>query len=399
MNRKTIFKAAVVASCSIAALSLFQCSQAPSVIAPPGGGGISGAAGTLRKDAAVAGSVGTDAPPVNVNLDLRPLWWGESDAQEPDLPPPPSVDSNCGIISSNTVRKPADILLVLDRSASMDWSITEDCYCSAGAGNVGMVCEDTTDCKTRWEAMEPAVNTTLANSKNVNWGLKFFPTGSSGNCNVSSSVEVQVGPDTAADVQQQIDTTDLALSTPTAAAITVATDYLKSLPETNDKFILVATDGEPNCGGSPPSIRTDDVDGAAAAAAAAKDAGFPVYVVGIGPNLGNLTNLAEAGGTTDYYQVNSPEDLVEALSAISKIVGSCTFTASEEPPDPENVAVYVNKQKVEQSDTDGWKYGASTMEIELTGSYCEGITSGEVDTSVQILFGCPGSPPFPPFVP
>jgi hypothetical protein len=285
----------------------------------------------------------------------------------------------------------------------MDYSIGSDCYCTQNPTYGGNLCSDTANCTTRWNAIKPAVQTTLSDSKYVNWGLKFFSTANTANCTVSKTMEVPVGADTAGDINTQIDKATLSLSTPTAAAINAATDYLKTVTDTNKKFILLATDGEPNCGsssvdGGAYGWAGSDVTGASSAAAAAKAAGFPVYVVGIGPNLANLTALAQSGGTTDYYPVASPDQLAQALSSIGKAVGSCSFQSKEAPPDPENVAVYVNKQLVEKGASDGWKYGGSAQEIMLTGSYCDRITAGE-DTTVQILFGCPGAPPFPPFVP
>ena len=109
-------------------------------------------------------------------------------------------------------------------------------------------------------------------------------------------------------------------------------------------------------------------------------------------------DLRRAGGTDDYYPANSPEQLAEALTAISKVVGSCTYDTDKEPEDPDNVAVYINKQLIEKDAPDGWKYGASTREIEITGSYCQDILDGK-DTQVQILFGCAGMPPFDPLLP
>jgi threonine dehydrogenase-like Zn-dependent dehydrogenase len=169
---------------------------------------------------------------------------------------------------------------------------------------------------------------------------------------------------------------------------------MTTLTTPNKKFMLLATDGEPNCGGSPADIMKDDVAGASAAAASALAAGFPVYVVGIGPVGANLTQLAKSGGTNDYYPATSPEQLAEALTAISKVVGSCTYKVADPPPDSENVAVYVNKQQIAKDANEGWVYGDTNQDIVLTGSYCESINAGD-DTKVQILFGCPGAPPFP----
>jgi hypothetical protein len=175
--------------------------------------------------------------------------------------------------------------------------------------------------------------------------------------------------------------------------------YLKTVDDGNKKFILLATDGEPNCGLSTRTGRADintvDVTGATDAMTTAKAAGFTAYVIGIGPSLANLTKLAQAGSGRDFFPATSPEQLADALSSIGSIVGSCSFEANDVPPDPNNVAVYVNKQQVSRSDSEGWKYGGSEKEIVLTGKYCDQIQGGS-DTDVQILFGCPGETYFRP---
>jgi hypothetical protein len=207
-------------------------------------------------------------------------------------------------------------------------------------------------------------------------------------------MEVPVAPDATAAVDSQVNNATFDYSTPTAAAIAAATAYLKTLADGNKKFILLATDGEPNCGGNPANVNTDDLSGATSVAAAAFAAGFQVYVIGIGPNLNNLSQLARAGGTPDFYPVSSPQDLVDALSSISKLVGSCSFKSNQPPPDPSNVAVYVNGLRVTQDANNGWTFGASSQEILLTGDYCTQTSTGN-QVDVQILFGCPGQPDFP----
>jgi hypothetical protein len=203
-------------------------------------------------------------------------------------------------------------------------------------------------------------------------------------------MEVPIGANTADAVKSQVDTATTSLSTPTAAALTSATAYLKTLNDNRPKFILLATDGEPNCAGG--SINRTDLQGASNATAAAYAAGFPVYVIGIGPNLSNLTQLAKSGGTTDYYPVSSPQQLVDAFASISHLVASCTFTLSSTPPDPNNIAVYLDKNLVSQAGANGWSFGAGSKSISLNGSTCDKITSGAA-TAVEVLFGCPGVPP------
>jgi hypothetical protein len=405
MKRSELFDLlSATAVCSLLVSFQFGCSKQPSEVGSGAGGanaeplqGAGGSSHTATDDAGLGGSAGASGiTTLNINFDVK---------MEPDLPEEaaaPTADANCGKAGQKTKRLPADVLLVLDRSASMNYSIAgTDCYCSqaeATATGYGRVCPDTTNCKTRWNSTKDGLKATLTNSTYVNWGLKFFMTPKAAECGVTPDPEVPVGADTAAKIQEQIEGADQSLSTPTTAAINAAVAYLKTVDDANKKFILLATDGEPNCGTSArtgkPDLNTVDVTGATEAMAAAKAAGFTAYVIGIGPSTTNLNTLAQAGAGRNYFPATSPEQLAEALSSISTIVGSCSFASDESPPDPNNVAVYVNKQQISRSDSNGWKYGGSDKEIVLTGQYCDDILKG-TETDVQILFGCPGETHFP----
>jgi hypothetical protein len=413
MNRTTSINRVVIAMTAYAtiALSLSQCKDPTPIGTPSGSGGNGGGAGARSSldDASAGGQTSDkDAAYYFINLDVLP----------PDLPiynqdvPPPTADANCGITTNETKRPQVDVLLVLDRSLSMNYSLEEDCYCS-GAGATatpGAGCKNTTTCSTRWDAIKSAMTTTLASTNYVNWGLKFFSESDTVNCIVTADTEVEIAQDSGdpvafskaqaqarTDVQKKINDATQSLSTPTTAALNAATSYLKKLTDSNKKIILLATDGEPNCGGTPANINTTDDLGASDAAAAAKAAGFPVYAIGIGPKVSSLTQVAQKGGTTDYYPATSPDQLAAALSSISQLVGACTFTTDNAPTDPDNVAVYVNKEQVPKDAPNGWKYGATNQEIDLTGTYCDQMSSGD-EATVQILFGCEGSKTFPTII-
>jgi hypothetical protein len=209
---------------------------------------------------------------------------------------------------------------------------------------------------------------------------------------VSNTVEVQFGRP-AGDVASAIAATTPGGATPTAKAITTGTDFLKGVKDQNNKVILLATDGEPNCkGGSSSSL---DLDGTTAAAGAALAAGFKVYVIGIGPKLDNLKAIATAGGTGDYYKVESSDQLATALLEISKAVASCTFTMDQSPPEPNNIAVYVGATAINKDPTNGWSYGGTSQTVNFNGSACDLIKSSA--GAVKVMFGCGGSPPPPLF--
>jgi Mg-chelatase subunit ChlD len=302
-----------------------------------------------------------------------------------------NAEGTCGGTTITPNRAPADILIVLDRSGSMLYSIADDCYCPGGAGAGNQVCRNATNCTDRWSAVKSAVSQTMSANTSINWGLEFFssPTGD-GECSVSLTPQVAIGAaDAAATIQANIAGDAPGGHTPTALAINLATLYMQSVNDPNSKAILLATDGEPNCSGGKVN-ETDDMPATTLAVGAAAGIGIPVYVIGMGPatSIANLNDLAVAGGTGSYYPATSPQQLSDALAKITKIVAtSCTFQTPQTPPDPTRVYVYVDGQQISQDPAEGWDFGADSSTFVLTGSYCTDMLNG-VPMDVKIIFGC-----------
>jgi hypothetical protein len=191
----------------------------------------------------------------------------------------------------------------------------------------------------------------------------------------------------------QIEGVTLGNNTPTAKAIAAATAYLQTVEDRNRKVILLATDGQPNCGAAGGD---SDIPGALAALQVASTAGFKVYVIGIGPSVGDLDNFAQAGGTEHYYPAASAADLANALASISKAVTSCTFTIDDLPKgaDGSNIAVYVDGKLLAQDPANGWSFGVTPQTVQLNGSTCD-LVKSKPATKVQVYFGCPEIPPPP----
>ena len=288
----------------------------------------------------------------------------------------------------------ADVLLVLDRSGSMNYSINQNCSCDPYS-NPQVVCDDLSNCMTRWSTLGEALGITLSSTPFLHWGLKVFSSPDVGPCAVTGGVDVPVGADTTAAIQAQIAAIAPAGETPTAAAILAATAYLETQADTNSKVILLATDGDPNCGGSVPSVYNDDVEGTTLAIKQARNAGFLVYVIGMG-KVGNLEDFAQAGGSGSYYPGQSPEEITHALAAISK-AATCTFALASMPSDPTGVAVYLDKTIIPQDASEGWTFGANARTVLLHGSFCD-RTLSDPTSVVQVLFlGC--GQPFPYVLP
>ena len=308
----------------------------------------------------------------------------------------PTSILNCGNSASSMTQLPADLLLVLDRSGSMTNSISDDSACDPASGT----------CAQRWTTMIAAMRTVLAASPtSIRWGLKFFSTPglSSGSgstpvgCVVTSDMEVPIGTDSASAITASIVATSPNYNTPTRAAIEVSVAYLNAVQDGRSKYILLATDGQPNCPATGDVATASDLDPAMDAIAAARATGIAVYVIGVGPSAGNLDEMAVRGGTNKFYPALSPQALTAALNAIVGTVASCVYTMASPPPDPNNLGVYLDKQLVLESATDGWTL-SSPNAVAFNGPTCERIKAGAYK-SVQVLFGCPDKSELPAIIP
>jgi len=111
-----------------------------------------------------------------------------------------------------------------------------------------------------------------------------------------------------------------------------------------------------------------------------------------GPSVPNLDTFAESGGTGRYYPTDSPEELTKALISVSK-AALCTFALASMPPDPTNIAVYLDNTLVPQDASNGWSFGRDSLTILLHGGSCDQALA-EPDSVVEVVFGC--GPPLPP---
>lgn len=314
---------------------------------------------------------------------------GDASARSTDTrPAAPTEDANCGSSARTMEQLPADLLLVLDRSGSMTSDIATDDPCDVTTGG----------CSERWATMLSAMQNVLANSPtSIHWGLKLFSspgiaTGQGATpvgCVVLPAMEVPVDVGKATDIVAAIAASAPNYNTPTRAAIETASSYLVSLADGRPKYILLATDGQPNCATGGEYATSPDLPATLKAIASAYAAGIKVYVIGVGPSAGNLDEMAKQGGTGQFYPALSPQSLLSALSAIVGTVASCVYTMTTPPPDPNNLGVYLDKQLVPQSSLDGWTL-ASTNSVAFNGPTCERIKAGRY-SQVQVLFGCPGS--------
>jgi hypothetical protein len=288
---------------------------------------------------------------------------------------------NCGRTTFALQRVPPDVLILLDRSLSMEEPAGDALACQAQL------------CNSKWIDMKHALTATVTASQYaVNWGLKLFP--SDDGCGVTDDVSAPVAPDNANAVVAAMERGFPNGQTPTRLALEAGQRYLMTLTRSNPRYMVLATDGVPDCG---PNDGTDETNAIAAVATVAA-AKVPVFVIGIATQqddaaTATLNAMARAGGKPRaadpaYYPVSTADDLSAALVTIGGQIVSCTLSIKD-PPDPSNIAVDADGMRVPHGDTDGWTYGATTTTIELRGSWCSRYQSGAIK-SVQAIFGCPG---------
>lgn len=300
----------------------------------------------------------------------------------------PGEEEDCGRQDFNVARKPADILLVLDRSASMK----DDP--SGGDGS-----------PSKWEIVVPALQEVIsATDSAVAWGLKVFPQGErAGSCSEESfpsDIAIPIAEKNASTVNSAISaTTDEGDGTPTGDAILKATEYMQTIQNDHVKYFLLATDGDPSC----PS---DADEYAVQAITDAANAGYHTFVVGVASNaskIKTLNSLAVAGLeprmdpdplAPKFYLASTKDQLVAAFESITGAVASCLFPLSSAPPNPDHVGVLIGDQKVPQdtTGTNGWDYtGPDKTAIKLYGAACDQVTASGAET-VQVIFGCKDDP-------
>jgi hypothetical protein len=211
--------------------------------------------------------------------------------------------------------------------------------------------------------------------------------------------------------------------TPTAATVNGLAPRLMGFA--GKTFVILATDGGPNCnpaatcdrsacipniessaGCSPDSgpdcCTTEPLDclDSAATVQAITDlavAGIATYVVGVpgsGPYAALLNQMALAGGTARatnpyYFAVDTADTaaFTATLSAVAaQITASCVLTLSQPPPDATQVNVYLDGVVVPADPTNGWTISGATVTLE--GTTCASVLAG-TSLDLRIVAGCP----------
>ena len=350
------------------------------------------------------------------------------DVKDPEVLTEIGPDGSCGGTTINATARDASLLLVIDKSGSM---LQKPAGFSVK----------------KWDALKTSLAAALGKAKTkMSLGLELFPydpvtpieVACVGNCcslpsgSAAITVPIESGPTAAPKILAAIDATSPGGATPTAEALKRAVDYYTTgagKDVKGDKYVLLATDGGPNCntsltcdadhctknldgtcgGGnccdSDGGSKIDCLDDAEVTTqlGALKTAGVKTFIVGIpGSEVYNkyLDAFAVAGGITSpaappkYFAVNAAGDVASLTSVFELITGAlittCRLQLEKDPPDVSKLNVYVDGKLIPQGGPDGWELDTSTSPatVVLKGATCESMTTKGAKV-VSIDYGCP----------
>ncbi|MBI5501790.1 MAG: hypothetical protein HY907_16220 [Deltaproteobacteria bacterium] len=294
------------------------------------------------------------------------------------------VPGGCGGTEFTTTRLPPNMMIVLDRSGSMDGDV---------------------DGRTRWDVAKEAIaEATFAFDDQIRFGLTTYSACRPGGCSPGEIV-VPIADYNAVAIDEF-----LAPLLGRGSLRGIPPNYLcdSGNPETStgrtllrlvgepslldplrDNSVLLVTDGQE----SGDCTSGGENGPAGAAALLGQDPPVRTYVVGFSRDVdaGQLTAVAEAGGTDRYYQADSAADLITALEEIAGREVTCDFRLEGDVPDPAEIYVYFNDDPagIPTDIADGWSYDESTGRLEFHGAACDRILAGEV-SDIDVVYGCPG---------
>jgi hypothetical protein len=328
--------------------------------------------------------------------------------------PPPEPDPvDCGKLTLKStvkmVENPGNVLLVFDRSGSMDddWN--------------GM---------TRWQAAGTAmINALMPLQDKLTIGTVLFPSPQTGggiggqNCNVNpitAADQVTFKPGAQAITELKTGAAGgmpkyqpaQGGRTPTSEAILAADAALKAATLKGTTAAVIITDGEPNCSWDQQQSTTTIMSWLSSMK-------IKTYVVGIpGSGFGNgpavLNALAQAGGTTTYL---TPTDSMALQTKIAEIVSttvtmgfdSCSIQLDPAAAVPDKLHLVIKSNGQDQDvphmfagQTDvAWTVSSDGKTVELLGDLCKNVMAGTYE-SIGFVFGCVTLPPLeppPPIIP
>ncbi|MDB4973135.1 MAG: glycine-rich protein [Myxococcaceae bacterium] len=275
------------------------------------------------------------------------------------------IGNTCESLLINAQPNAPEVLIVLDRSGSM-------------IGNN----PTKTD---RWSPSASVIKEVTAQLDGaMHFGMMMFPDPTpnavGGQCAVGQ-LSVPIGAGNARAIAAAIDASPPTKNsaTPTAATLQAALGAITSEPACADsctpprKYVLLVTDGAPNCGAGGTTTEQSDVDACGTGLDALKADGVTTYVIGYDTAKDAkiaqiMDGFATHGGTEKQLPVEDEASLLSTLTSIAGQLVACDYQLSSEVSDPKFVRVTVDGQQYDLGE--GWTLKEDRKTIVL-GSACD----------------------------
>lgn len=357
---------------------------------------------------AALGCAGDARPSTQRSLEPVDVWIPRDSIPLPDRP-----QSSCGGTRVNLRQQRAEVVLVVDRSGSMN--------------------ELDASGTRKWPTLLSVLHDVLPSiEESVALGLVLFPSTqvpmatAAQVCGTPSELEPRPSFNNASGVLSVLDRASPGGGTPTHDAIALAAQYFDRSPDAlGRRYVVLATDGAPNCnlaldpttcicagpaGTCTPTARSGPITNclddrrtieAIRALTARGIQTFVVGLLGVESFAAVLDAMAVAGGrprsaTPRYYAAADRAELATALRGITTTLVDCRFRLDGPPPDPNLVDVRLGATSLirDASHRDGWDWTDDThLEVTFHGPTCDqvrGASGGEV---LAAVFGCPAVVP------
>jgi hypothetical protein len=304
--------------------------------------------------------------------------------------------ASCATVNAKSELTPVNLVVLFDRSGSMGDTTENPSYNPA----------------LRWVPVGDGLKAFFEEPASVGMhaSLTFFPaSGSVGtSCNAAdySIADLSSVALPSAALRNRIDAVSPQGDTPTRPALQGAIAQAQALraAKPDEKTVIVmATDGEPwACGVNSGPTREQAVTLSAADAQAATASDIKTYVIGVGPSVGLLNQIAAAGGTGNALLVTAGDpnktrtELLAALGAIRSSNVSCDVAV---PAPPDGRTLDVNKVDVSLganalaysefcTDPKGWHFDDvnNPKQVKLCNESC--TTAKAVGGNLTVSFAC-----------
>ena len=295
----------------------------------------------------------------------------DSDDADGDSDPGSNTDGNgsevCETLNARADPRPPEVLIVLDRSGSM-------------AGE-------------RWDRVIAAIDKVTGLFPEYSFGLAMYPAVGEELACKPGKLDVAPSEDTATPIHDVLFAAESRAQadngyTPTASTLRSAQDFLSDqLDNPHERYVLLVTDGQPNCKIGGPTNATDDLEATIAALGELKTGGVRTFVFGYftAAFATVMDQMAAAGGTEKHYAVEDEASILAAFEQISSFLAPCTFGLEKDVPGVQFVRVKLDGQELGY-DADGFSM-SGTRTIELGAKSCATMRDGGRH-SIEVVVEC-----------